>query len=156
MEDDLLERAKVFATVIAEASRGLPGIDARFFGFTHNTIYDAGDATRPAIHALETRCCKNEAAVLCHVAEEALSSKRAGRLLVMISHPDREAEVVESLRSLAARLARQRVHCAHVAVEPLTERCFLHNTELLDSGIEACTHWFGRICLGVTGAAPSR
>src|SRR5262249_42418694 len=41
---DNIDRARRFAVMVAEAVRPLPGVEARFFGFTDSIIYDAGDA----------------------------------------------------------------------------------------------------------------
>ena len=82
--DDAIERAKLFASAIAVAAKGIPGIEARFFGYSHNTIYDAGDADSPPSMRLATRCCKNVTAALNYVADRALDSKRKNRLLFVV------------------------------------------------------------------------
>jgi len=64
---------------------GLAGIDVRLFGFTDHVIYDAGDATRCAVHGLRADGGNNDAAGLWHAAQTALASRRKAKLLVMIS-----------------------------------------------------------------------
>jgi len=146
-----MEKAKVFATVIAEAAKRLPGIEARFFGFSHDWMFDAGDANQPAIHGLETHCCKNEAAALCHVAEIAEVSGRKNRLLVMIGEP-REDELLgekESLRKLLVRFARRNIRCVQIAVTPPETRCYPNILILGEEDLVKCTRQFGRLCVRI-------
>ncbi len=132
MEGDNLERARLFAAVIAEAARGLRGVDARFFGFTDETLFDAGDARRCAVSSLVSDGGNNDAAALFHVAQVARRSRRRTRLLVMISDGSPTECSVTALSNLVVRLTRQGFLCAQVAVEELEDICFPHHL-LLDS-----------------------
>ena len=80
-----LEKAKRFGALLAEAVRGMAGVDLRLFGFTDKVIYDVGDAARPAIHGLTGAGGNNDAAALWHTAQCAIASRRKAKLLVMIS-----------------------------------------------------------------------
>src|SRR5262249_21787205 len=82
---DNIEKARLFAALLAEACRDLSGVDLRVFGFTDQVIYDAGDAARPAVHALRASGGNNDAAALAHVGEAAHRSGRRAKLAVMIS-----------------------------------------------------------------------
>ena len=109
-----LDRAKRFAALIAEAVRPLRGVEARFFGFTDATIFDAGDADDCGVAALECGGGNNDAAALWHAASLAASSPRRARVLVDIggvfvdrarvkvaSRPVRAGQVVGGLRRQA-------------------------------------------------------
>ncbi|MDP2339532.1 MAG: hypothetical protein Q8O67_01130 [Deltaproteobacteria bacterium] len=126
MEGDNLERARLFAALIAEAARGLRGVDARFFGFTDEIIFDAGDARRCAVSGLVSDGGNNDAAALFHVAQVARRSRRRTRLLVMISDGSPTECSVTALSNLVVRLTRQGFLCAQVAVEEIEDICFPH------------------------------
>jgi len=79
-----IEKAKMFGRCWRGGAR-LAGIDVRLFGFTDHVIYDAGDATRCAVHGLRADGGNNDAAGLWHAAQTALASRRKAKLLVMIS-----------------------------------------------------------------------
>ncbi len=146
--DNDIERAKLFASAIAVAAQGMSGIEARFFGFTHNTIYEAGDADRPASHGLATRCCKNVTAALRHVADRALDSKRKHRLLVVVDMPETEDCTRDSLRTLARLLARQwNIHCAEVAVAPPACKCCPQTVVLAEGQMAQSARQLGKICV---------
>jgi hypothetical protein len=126
MDGDNLDRARLFAAVIGEAARGLRGVDARFFGFTDEVIYDAGDARRCAVSSLFADGGNNDAAALFHAAQVARRSRRKTRLLVMISDGSPTECSVEALTALVQRLTRQGFLCAQVAVQALDDICFPH------------------------------
>ena len=127
-----LERAQHFATVVAEAVRGIDAVDARFFGFTDTTIFDAGDARRCAVTSLTTDGGNNDAAGLWHASRVALRSRRQVKLLVMISDGAPTECSVDALAALVARLGRRGVVCAQVAVATLDAVCFPHHVLLDD------------------------
>ncbi len=141
-----IERAKLFATLLAEAARTLRGIDVRIFGFTDAKIFDAGTAARCAAHALQTEGGNNDAAALWHAAREALRSGRKARVLVMISDGSPTECTTAALAALVNRLShRSNICCAQVAVRPLPVVCFPHYVVLqTDNDAEAVTK-FGRI-----------
>jgi hypothetical protein len=143
---DLLAKACRFAVLIAEAVRALPGVDARFWGFTDSVIWDAGDAERCAATSLETSGGNNDAAALLHAAQVAAGSRRKAKLLVMISDGLPTQCSVAALRNLVVQLGRrQQIVCAQVAVRPLEEICFPHYVLLADESIELATVRFGEL-----------
>ena len=60
-------------------TRSYPGVDVRLFGFTDRVVYDAGNANRCAVHALEAGGGNNDAAGLWHAALAAKASRRRFR-----------------------------------------------------------------------------
>ncbi|MCB9562928.1 MAG: VWA domain-containing protein [Kofleriaceae bacterium] len=141
-----LDRAKRFAALIAEAVRPLRGVEARFFGFTDATIFDAGDADDCGVAALECGGGNNDAAALWHAASLAASSPRRARVLVMISDGLPTECSVAALRGLVTQLVKRRgIVCAQVAVRPLEERCFPHHVLLDDERPDVAVAGFGRM-----------
>lgn len=146
MHGERMERARRMAALLAEAARGLDGVDMRLFGFTHDTLYDAGDADRCAAHALEAGGGNNDAAGLWHAATHALNSTRAARLLVMISDGLPTDCTVAALRALVRRLERRHhLPCAQIAVAPLSETCFPTYLEVTDDQTGAAVRHFGAL-----------
>ncbi|MCK6510644.1 hypothetical protein L6R29_11825 [Myxococcota bacterium] len=146
MNGDSLEKAKAFASLIAEATVSIEGIDARFFGFNDTTLFDAGDARHCAIHALQSAGGNNDAAAMLHLAKLALASKRKARILVMISDGSPTECSVTALTALVQRIT-QKMHilCAQVAVRPLPSASFPHYIELTNDDIALSTHRFGQL-----------
>jgi hypothetical protein len=143
---ELLAKACRFAVLIAEAVRGLPGVEARFWGFTDSVIWDAGDAERCAVTSLETSGGNNDAAALLHAAQQAAGSRRRAKLLVMISDGLPTQCSVAALRNLVVQLGRrQQIVCAQVAVRPLEEVCFPHYVLLSEEPLELATVRFGEL-----------
>jgi hypothetical protein len=143
---DNMERAKLFAALLAEATAPLSGIDTRVFGFTDQIIYDCGDAKRCACHALSAGGGNNDAAALYHAANVAKASHRKAKVLVMVSDGLPTECSVKALRGLVKRLSqRERMVCAQVAVQALAEVCFPHYVVLSDASIEATVAKFGTI-----------
>lgn len=142
--DDNIEKAKLFAAMLADACRGLSEVDLRLFGFTDSVIYDAGDANRPAVAPLHTSGGNNDAAALWHAAQVAQRSKRRAKVLVMISDGLPTECSAEALRSLVTRLTRKyQMCCAQVAVQPLEEVCFPHYTLLEADDVIDSVRTFG-------------
>lgn len=143
---DNIHRAQRFAMLIAEAVRPLPGIEARFFGFTDSTIYDAGDAHDCGITGLEAGGGNNDAAALLHAANVAFASQKRARVLVMISDGLPTECSVAALRGLVTTLTRRKgVVCAQVAVRKLEEECFPHYVLLDDEQPDQAVARFGRM-----------
>lgn len=139
-----IEKAKLFATLIAESARGYPGIDVRLFGFTDRQIYDCGTANRCAVHDLEAGGGNNDAAGLYHASLAAKASKRRAKLLVMISDGSPTECTVTALRGLVQRLTkRSKMCCAQVAVCPLEHICFPHYILLEQDNVELSVRQFG-------------
>jgi hypothetical protein len=126
MAGENLERAKRFGVLLAEATAGLADVDARFFGFTDEVIYDAGNARRCAVTSLEADGGNNDAAALAYVAGLARRSGRKATLLVMISDGAPTECSVDALRALVQRLQARGQLCAQVAVEAIDDEdiCF--------------------------------
>lgn len=141
-----IERAKLFASLLAEAAAPLTGVDARFFGFTDTTIFDAGNAQHCAVHALESGGGNNDAAALWHASQIAIRSCRKAKLLIMISDGAPTECSVTALRSLVKTISeRMKICCAQVAVHPLDEICFPHYVEVADANLDLAIHRFGKI-----------
>jgi nitric oxide reductase activation protein len=143
---DNLGRARKFAVLIAEAVRPLPGVEARFFGFTDSEIYDAGDARTCDVTALEAGGGNNDAAALLHAANVAAASTKRAKVLVMISDGLPTECSVAALRGLVTQLTRRRgMVCAQVAVRKLEEECFPHHVLLDDDEPDVAVARFGRM-----------
>ena len=113
-------------------------------GFTDQVIYQAGNARRPAVAAFQANGGNNDAGALAFVAAQARRSRRSARLLVMISDGLPTECSVAALRSLVARLGRERIACAQVAVRPLEEVCFPHFVEISGGDLDGAVRRFGR------------
>jgi hypothetical protein len=141
-----IERAKRFAVLVAEAVRTLPGVEARFFGFTESVIYDAGTASECGVVGLSASGGNNDAAALYHAANVALAAKQRAKVLVMISDGLPTECGIGALRSLVTHLTKRRnIVCAQVAVRPLEEVCFPHYVVLDDSQPDIAVAKFGRM-----------
>ncbi len=141
-----IERARRFAMLVAEAVRPLGGVEARFFGFTDSTIYDAGDAHDCGITGLVAGGGNNDAAALLHAANVAAASQKRAKVLVMISDGLPTECSVEALRGLVTTLTRRKgVVCAQVAVRALDEECFPHYVVLDDAQPDVAVARFGRM-----------
>lgn len=149
-----LERARMFAVLVAEAARGLPGVEARFYGFTDTVIYEAGDAQRCAASSLESSGGNNDAAALDHVARVAAGSLRRAKLLVMVSDGLPTECSVAALRGVVQELTRRhRMCCAQVAVRALDEICFPHYVLLDDANLDAAVRRFAELIGKLVGRA---
>ena len=149
-----IDKAKLFGTMLAEAARGVRGVDLRLFGFTDSTIYDAGDADHCAVHALEAGGGNNDAAALFHAARVARASRRKAKLLVMVSDGLPSECTVEALRALVTRLTtRHGICCAQVAVQPLAEVCFPNYVVLEGAEPGPLVRRFGAIIAGLVEKA---
>jgi Mg-chelatase subunit ChlD len=149
-----MPRARLFGALIAEAARGMPGVDVRLFGFTDRVIYDAGNALHPAVHALEAGGGNNDSGALWHAANVARASRRKARLLVMISDGMPTECSAASLKHLARELTvRHRMCCAQIAVQPLPEVLFPHYVECDGPDTDAVVRTFGRIIEGLVKRA---
>ena len=150
-------KAHRFGVLLAEAARMLPGVDARFFGFTDRVIYDAGDDRQCAVTSMEAGGGNNDAAGLYYAAEVAARSPRKCKLLVMISDGLPTECSVQALRALVDVLTRRKgILCAQVAVRPLSEVCFPHYIELTEAELETSVRRFGEIITGLARQALGR
>jgi hypothetical protein len=143
---DNIARARRFAILVAEAVKPLPGVEARFFGFTDSTIYDAGDKHDCHVTALEADGGNNDAAALYHVANVALAAPQRAKVIVMISDGLPTECSVPALRGLVTRLTKRKgIVCAQVAVRALEEVCFPHYVVLDDAQLDVAVARFGRM-----------
>jgi nitric oxide reductase activation protein len=141
-----LDRAKRFGILVAEAVRSLPGVEARFFGFTDSEIYDAGSATDCQVSALQTSGGNNDAAALYHAANVALSSQKRAKVLIMISDGLPTECSVAALKGLVVNLTKRRnIVCAQVAVRRLDEVAFPNYVVLDDNELDVAVAKFGRM-----------
>ncbi|MDX2092026.1 MAG: hypothetical protein SFX73_29450 [Kofleriaceae bacterium] len=141
-----IDRAKRFGVLISEAVRALPGVEARFFGFTDSVIYDAGDASACDVTALRADGGNNDAAALLHVAHVAAGSRKRARVIVMISDGLPTECSVAALRGLVTTLTKRKgIVCAQVAVRRLEEECFPNYVVLDDEQLDVAVARFGRM-----------
>ncbi len=151
---DNIERARQFGVLITEAVRQLPGVEARFFGFTDSVIYDAGDANDCGVTGLHADGGNNDAAGLFHAANVAAASRKRAKVLVMISDGLPTSCSVAALRGLVTQLTRRRgIVCAQVAVRRLEEECFPHHVVLDDEALDVAVARFGRMIADLTRRA---
>jgi hypothetical protein len=152
MQGESMERAHAFGVLLAEAVRGMKGVDLGIFGFDDATIFEAGDARRPAVTSLEAGAGNNDAAGLWHVAQVAMASRRKAKVLVMISDGLPTECSVDALRALVRRLTRRHgLCCAQVAVRPIEELMFPHYVEIDDDNLDAAVRRFGTIVARLVG-----
>lgn len=151
---DNIEKARLFGAMLAEAAKGMRGVDLRVFGFDDHQIFDAGDAARCAAHGLEAGAGNNDAGALFYAAQQARASRRKAKLLVMISDGLPTSCSVTALRALVRRLgSRYGICCAQVAVQPLVEHCFPHYIELTESDPAPAVQRFGGVVADLVRAA---
>nr|MBA3500965.1 hypothetical protein [Deltaproteobacteria bacterium] len=151
---DNIERARRFGVLITEAVRTLPGVEARFFGFTDSVIYDAGDARDCGVTGLRADGGNNDAAGLFHAANVAMTSRKRAKVLVMISDGLPTSCSVAALRGLVTTLSRRKgIVCAQVAVRALEEECFPHYVVLDDDQLDIAVARFGRMIADLTRRA---
>lgn len=154
---DSMPLAQRFGVMLAEAARGIRGIDARFIGFTDSVIFDAGDAERCAVSSLQPQGGNNDAAALWHLAQQAQRSRRSARAVVMISDGAPTECTVEALRATAHRIHRRMgIVCAQVAVQPLDDVCFPHHVKIDDGDLSRATRQFGALMARLCRRAMAR
>jgi hypothetical protein len=143
---DNIDRARRFAILVAEAVRPLPGVHARFFGFTDDVIYDAGNAQDCDVVALEAGGGNNDAAALWYAANVALAAPQRAKVLVMLSDGLPTECSVAALRNLVTELTNRRgIVCAQIALRKLEEVCFPHYVVLDDHELDVAVAKFGRM-----------
>ena len=76
---------KFFSLVVEQAVINLPGVSARFWGFTHNAIYDCGKPGEGRMSGLVCGGGNNDAAMLWHMAQSASKSGKDVNILLMLS-----------------------------------------------------------------------
>lgn len=141
-----IQRAQLCATMLAEATRTLRGVETRFLGFTDTILYDAGTAQRCSVQALEAKGGNNDAAALHHMIQWAQHSRKRAKLLIMISDGSPTECSVSSLKNVVHKAStRMGICCAQIALRTIEHICFPHYIELLDDDFEKSIHQFGSI-----------
>jgi uncharacterized protein with von Willebrand factor type A (vWA) domain len=151
MNGDKIERAKTFATLIAESARGLPDIMGHVNAFDDDTFYRLGDFKRPAISTLESGGGNNDAGALHRAATLALQSGKKNRLIIMVSDGSPTECTFESLKALVEKLTRRYgIVCAQVAVESIHEIAFPNFVDLSQYSLDEAVSRFGRMLMRLT------
>ena len=144
--NDNLEKAKLFSCLIAHAAKGMQGIHVRFFGFNHNTIFDAGNPQKCAVPELRAEGGNNDAAALWYASRLAQASFCKARLLVMLSDSSPTECSTAALHALIKRLTnRMNISCAQIALRSLEESPFPHYVELPEMDLQHSVRRFGEI-----------
>jgi hypothetical protein len=76
---------KFFALVLEQACMDMPGVSAKFWGFTHDQIYDCGSAGEGRSSGLVCGGGNNDAAMLWHMGQSAAASGKDIKVLLMLS-----------------------------------------------------------------------
>ena len=76
---------KFFALVLEQAVLDMPGVSARFWGFTHEQIYDCGTPGEGRMSGLQCGGGNNDAAMLWHMGQSAATSGKDIKVLLMLS-----------------------------------------------------------------------
>lgn len=151
MEGEEIELARRFGVLLAEAARGVRGLDGHISAFDHRTFFRLGSFARHAISALEAGGGNNDAGGLLRAAELALGSRRRRRMLIMISDGLPTECSVEALRDLVRALQRQHGFVlAQVAVSPLEHQLFPAHLDVSGLPMDQATRQFGRLLTKLT------
>jgi hypothetical protein len=158
MAGEEIERAKRFGTLLAEAARGIRGIDGHVCAFDDQTFDILGDFRRHAIGALEAEGGNNDAGALAAAVNLAEASRRSRRLIVMISDGLPTECTLESLRQQIKNATRRGYFCAQVAVSPLPSVVFPHFVDLSSLPLKEAVDRFGELLVSLlrTQMASSR
>lgn len=148
---DRMPTARRFGVLLAEAARGLRGIEGHVNSFDGDTFYRLGDFQRHAISRLEADGGNNDAGGLLLAAQQALASRRKNRLIVMISDGLPAECSVAALRNLVSVLERRYgIACAQVAVAPISEVCFPSFLDVSALPTSDAVRQFGRLVARLT------
>jgi Mg-chelatase subunit ChlD len=143
--------ARRFGMLLAESAAGLPGIEGHVSAFDHTHFIRLGDFRRHSIAGLQPGGGNNDAGGLQAAANLALNSRKANRLLIMISDGLPTECSVDALRALVRKLRRDHdVRCAQVAVAPITEVCFPEFLDVSNVGSAEAIRRFGRLLTRLT------
>jgi hypothetical protein len=146
-----LEWAKAFAVLLAEAARGVRGLDGHLHAFDDEQLIPLGGFARPAIAPLKSNGGNNDAAALWQAGQVALASRKRHRLVVMISDGLPTECSVPALEDVVRRLTSEHhVVCAQVAVDRLGVECFPHFVDLSACGFDEAVGRFGRLLITLT------
>lgn len=98
---------KLFAMVLEQAVINLPGVSARFWGFTSDTIYDCGVAGERRISGLVCNGGNNDAAMLWKMGQSARQSGKDVKILLMLSDGQPSECSWLSLRNLVVKFEQE-------------------------------------------------
>ncbi|XOV87586.1 MAG: VWA domain-containing protein [Pseudomonadota bacterium] len=151
-----LDKAKAFATLIAESTKAFNDTSSRFWGFNHNTIFDLGSARSRRIASLVADGGNNDAGALHFAVQQALVSRHARRILIMISDGFPTECSFESLKELVALLPPMGIVCAQVAVSEMEEDliAFPNYVDLSGDDFGESVARFGRLLEQLINSTP--
>lgn len=98
---------KLFALVLEQAVVNLPGVSARFWGFTSDKIYDCGVAGERRISGLVCNGGNNDAAMLYKMGQSAKDSGKDVKILLMLSDGQPSECSWLSLRNLVLKYEQE-------------------------------------------------
>lgn len=98
---------KLFAMVLEQAVINLPGVSARFWGFTSDKIYDCGVAGERRISGLVCNGGNNDAAMLWKMGQSAKDSGKDVKILLMLSDGQPSECSWLSLRNLVLKFEQE-------------------------------------------------
>lgn len=145
MAGDKMERAKTFGAITAEALRGIHGISCHFWGFTHTTIFDCGNAISCGASSLRAGGGNNDAAALWHASQRSAVSGKEIKILLMVSDGSPTECSWESLRGLVSKLTKQGFVCVQVAVDRIYEPAFDYFVDLAGYDFRTAVRQFGKL-----------
>jgi len=146
MDGEEMERAKSFATLICESTRGIRGISGDVGAFDDDTYYHLGTLQRCAVSSLQTGGGNNDAGGLARAAERALASGKQHKLLIMISDGSPTECSVEALTDLVQRLQRDYgIVCVQVAVDSIEHEAFPDFVDLTAFDFHEAVARFGQM-----------
>ncbi len=151
MSGEKMRRAHLFATLLAESTRGIRGLTGHVNAFDNDTFYRLGTFQRNAITALSAGGANNDAGGLFRATELAIQSGKRHKLLIMISDGTPTACTFESLKKLVEKVTSEHgILCAQVAVAPISEVAFPHFVDFSQMDTEEAITQFGRLLRRLT------
>lgn len=152
MAGEKLQRAIAFGVLLAEAAKGLPGIDGHVNAFDGMAFYNLGTFRRNAIASLTADDSNNDAGALGRAVELALKSRRRRRLIVMVSDGLPAACTFMSLEFLVKHVTEKLgIVCAQVAVAPVPAVAFPHYIDVSGLTLNEAVAQFGRMLTKLIG-----
>jgi nitric oxide reductase activation protein len=151
MDGAKLELAKAFGGLVAEATRGLPGIEGHVSAFDDSTFIHLGSLARTSVASLGSNGGNNDAGGLAKAAELAVKSGKRNKMLIMVSDGSPTECTFEALRDLVARLGRQQqILCAQVAVDRMEQIAFPNYVDLSALPFDEAIARFGTLLIRLT------
>ncbi len=141
---------KFFALVLEQAVINLPGVSARFWGFTDKVIYDCGGPGEGRITGLTIGGGNNDAAMLWHMGQSAAASGKDIKILLMLSDGQPSDCSWLSLRNLVLKFEQEGMIPWNFALDvikiPAFERFF---TDLVGQSREEAIVTMGTILAAI-------